>query len=89
MFISHHSGKVKMSLCFIWHLAMKACGGIVVWLHALLTPNGVTGQIDTQKSNLYFLQKGNLYFLQLSHLHFMQSAISHKKNLEKVDTVFT
>jgi len=87
MSISHQSGKVKMSLCLIWHLAMKTCGGIVVWLHALLTPDGVTGQIDTQKSNLYFLQKGNLYFLQkgnlyflqLSHLHFTQSKISHQK----------
>lgn len=66
-----------MSLCLIWHLAMKACGRMVVWLHALLTPNGVTGQIDTQKSNLYFLQKDNLYF-QLSHLHFTQYAISQK-----------
>jgi len=27
MSISHHSGKVKMSLCLIWYLAMKAGGG--------------------------------------------------------------
>ena len=54
---SHHSGKVKMSLCWIWHLAMKACGRTVLWLHALLTQDGVTSQITLRKVICIFYRK--------------------------------
>jgi len=43
-----------MSLCLNWHLAMKAGDGIGVWLHALLTPDGVTGQILHSEKQLVF-----------------------------------
>lgn len=50
----YHSGKVKLPLCLIRHLAMKAYGKMVAWLHALLTltTDAVIGQIHTQKGNV-------------------------------------